>query len=447
MENIYQFSIILDIIIITLAACLSRPLPTTHYPQPTTHYPLPATRYPLPTTRYLLPATRYLLPAITSLLIPVIIWYFFYLVSFKAACFSLTPFRYPDASLTDARSIAWLSVIVILLTGLLFKKIKTGKKWSFTLNIGLAAVVLTFVVKQYKPDFENIVKMGFDAENHRWEELLKTAKKTSVNHLRCYYTNLALQQTGQLAEKMFHFDQIGVSGLFVDLKDHFSCYAQSELFFQLGWINPAQHSAYESMSGYAFIKEANIRNIRRLYDCAVIQQNNALAAKYGNILSRSLFYSNYTNRQDYPTALKMQNSLIRNMSDVLERLLADNDTNQAVFEYLMAWYMLERDYEKAKQCFDRYFHSFAYPHIPTHYAEFLLLYKRINKIDDSFYEQYPVSRELRERFDMMDTLIQSTIDKMVQKTLEDVFKHTYWFYVRFPLVQVQKTQKDERYIY
>jgi len=394
---------------------------------------------------------KYALVVMLSLPIPVIVWYFFYFLSFKAACFSLTPFRYPDAVLFNSNTIAWLSVIILPIIGMLLKNIKTGKKWIFMLNSGLAVVLLSLVIKQYNPDLENIVKMGFDAENRRWEEVVETGKKTVVSPLGCFYTNLALLQTGQLAEKMFHYDQIGISGLFIDSKDHFSYYAKSELFYRLGWINPAQHSAYESMSGYSFIKEPNIRNLKRLYDCSAIQQNRSLTTKYGNMLNRSLFYGNYVKRQernaDYPTALVMKNSLIRNMPEVLEIVLEDNSANQAVFEYLMAWYLLERDFEQAKVIFDRYFSSLPYTHIPMHYAEFLLLYKRINNLDDSFYERYPISRELSERFDMMDTLVQSTIDKMIRKTLEDNFKHTYWFYVRFPLVQIKTTPKDEKYIY
>jgi hypothetical protein len=166
------------------------------------------------------------------------------------------------------------------------------------------------------------------------------------------------------------------------------------------------------------------------------------------MLSRSLFYKNYAKtRKDYPAALQMKDNLIHSIPDVLETLLEDNSTHQMVFEYLMAWYLLERDFEQAKKCFDRYFYSFSYAQIPTHYAEFLLLYKRLNNLDDSFYKQYPISKELRERFEIMDTLVQAKLDNTIQKTLEDGFKHTYWFYVKFPLVQTQKSQKDEKYIY
>lgn len=389
--------------------------------------------------------------AILSLLLPVLIWYFFYPVTFGNAWQSLTPFLYPDAGPADFRIIAWLSVLIIPVVGILLKIVTHRMTRSLTvsniLNIVLAVIVLITIVRNDDSDLEKIVKMGFDAENNRWEAILDTHRRISIGPLNCFYTNMALQKTGQMPEKMFHFDQIGTSGLFLNLEDSFSCYAKSELFRQLGLINEAQHFAYESMIGYSYIKEPDIRNMKRLLDCAVILKNDALITKYEGMTNKTLFYRNYVDAQagqpEYSTPIVMKDMLIRDISDVLAAIMEENNGNRAVFEYLMAWYMLERDYEKAKSCFDRYFPNFAYPHIPTHYAEFLTLYKRLHNIGDSFYEQYPISRDIRERFDMMDILISTEIDGQIQKALEDGYKNTYWFYVRFPLVGVSANPKHE----
>ncbi len=387
--------------------------------------------------------------AVLSLSVPVALWYFFYPVSFKDACIALTPFRYPDAYWTDFRVIALLSVIVVPAVGMLFKNVKAGRKWMPAYNIGVGVILLVIILKHYNPTTGNIVKMGFDAENDNWESVINTGKETPVGPLNCFYTNLALQQTGQLAEKMFCYDQIGAPGLILDLQDNFSCQAKSELFYRLGLINEAQHYAYESMIGYASVKEPNIRNLKRLLECAVIRQDSALSAKYEKILDKTLFYKNYTKKRGakYPSAIVMKDIFVRDMSVALASILEDNPGNRTVFEYLMAYYLLEREFEKAKNCYDRYFSNFPYPRIPVHYAEFLMLYKHLNKLDDSFYERYPVSRDTRERFEMMDVLVSSAMSKEIQKALEDGYKDTYWFYVKFPLVNVQKIKEDEKNIY
>jgi hypothetical protein len=386
---------------------------------------------------------------ILSLFIPFAIWYFFYLTSFNDACLALTPFRYPDARWADFRVIAWLSVIIIPVAGMLLKNVKADRKWMISYNVALCIILLLVVLKQYGPSTGNIVRMGYDAENDNWESIINTSKETPIGPLNCLYTNLALQKTGQLAEKMFCYDQIGLPGLILDMQDNFSCQAKSEVFHQLGLINEAQHYAYESMIGYASVKEPNVRNLKRLLECAVIRKDSALSEKYGKILDKTLFYKNYIREQGikYPPSIAMKDILIRDTPVVLASALEDNPKNQAVFEYLMACYLLEREYEKAKNCYDRYFPNFSYPRIPVHYAEFLMLYKRLNKLDDSFYDRYPISRDVRERFEMMDILVSSKMDKQIQKALEDGYKDTYWFYVRFPLVGIQTTKKDEKNIY
>jgi hypothetical protein len=293
--------------------------------------------------------------------------------------------------------------------------------------------------------------MGFEAENHLWNNIIDAHHKSNIAPLNCFYTNLALQKTGQMAEKMFHYEQIGISGLFLDLEDYFSCFAKSELFYQLGLINAAQQNSYESMIGYSSIKEPNIRNMKRLLSCAMIRQDEALTAKYGKILNQTLFYRNYPQKLNIisndQSAITMKNLLISNMPILLETILEYHPENQMIFEYLMAYYLLERNFEQAKNCFDRYFSIFPYLKIPSHYAEFLVLYKHLNNLDDSFYKRYPVSIDIRERFEMMDILVSAKMNKQIQKTLNDGFKDTYWFYVRFPLVLVNTTQKDEKNIY
>ena len=394
---------------------------------------------------------RQIATGILSLSIPVVIWYLFYMVSFRDASIALSPFRYPDAKLYDFRTIAWLSVGIVPFTGLLLKNIKTEEKWVILRDIALAMILFAVVVKFYRHNTENIVKMGFDAESQQWDNIIDAHHKTDIAPLNCFYTNLALQKTGQMAEKMFHYEQIGISGLFLDQEDYFSCQAKSELFFRLGLINIAQQNAYESMMGYSTIKEPNIRNMKRLLCCAMIRQDEALTAKYEKILNKTLFYRDYPQKlntgSNGQSAITMKNILIGEMSLLLETILEDHPENQMAFEYLMAYYLLERNFERAKNCYDRYFSNFSYPKIPAHYAEFLLLYKHFNQLDDSFYKRYPVSNDIRERFEMMDILVSAKMTKQIQKTLNEGFKDTYWFYVRFPLVQIKTTQKNEKNIY
>jgi hypothetical protein len=162
-------------------------------------------------------------------------------------------------------------------------------------------------------------------------------------------------------------------------------------------------------------------------DCATIRHDSALVLKYGKILNQTLFYRNYRG-QNLPKAVSMQTSLSTDLSIILSSILEENRDNREIFEYLMAYYLLERDFERANVCYDRYFHNFSYPRIPVHYAEFLTLYQHINNLDKSFYLQYPVPKEIRESYEKMNKLLSSKMNRITKKQLEDGFKNTYWFY-------------------
>jgi hypothetical protein len=346
-----------------------------------------------------------------------------------------------------------LSVILFLFYFVRHKqkggKVKLGRKWALFADIGLAVVITGWVVKSYQTGEERILKMTHDADANQWTDVLATAEKANTGLFQCFYLNLALQQTGQMADKMFRYNQIGLPGLLIEPQDNFSCHVLSDFFYHLGLINETNHYAYESMVGYSYFKEPDIRNMKRLLECAVSRKDTALTQKYQNMMDKTLFYkSNGTKTGTIPAEVHPQNSFVNDRAALLEAILESKPDHRIAFEYLMAYYMLEREFEKAKKCFDTYYSGFAYPSIPVHYSELLVLYKNLNGLDDGFYKEYPVSVEIRERFDMMDGLLPLVeTDLEIQKLLEAQFKDTYWFYVRFPLIAITKTSANEKNIY
>jgi hypothetical protein len=295
--------------------------------------------------------------------------------------------------------------------------------------------------------------MGSNIEKYKWEDIIKTGEKISLSPLKCFYMNLALQKSGQLPDKMFHYDQIGVQGLVIDdPQDYTSSYMLSDLFFQLGLMNECIHYAYNSMVGHTYYKEIAVQTVKRLLSCAILKQDDLLIKKYDQYLSNTLFYRNWKKKNETDIRkiqpIEMRDLLVQgDFSYILEGVLKKNPLHQMAFEYLMAYYLLERDYENAKTSYDRYFSNFNYPSIPVHYAEFLVLYKHLKEEDDHFYDRYPISREIREQFEMMDVLISAPITKQIQKVLEDRYQNTYWLYVKFPLVNISTPQKNEKTIY
>jgi hypothetical protein len=394
---------------------------------------------------------RYVSVIALSAFIPLLFRRFLYMIPVEDVYTVTTYFYHHPFRLTDFRTISRLSVFIIPLAGMLFRKTAFNSKYVFIFDISLCITFLIVILKQYSPNSENIIRMGYDVENQQWDRVLETSGKMNVGPFNCFYTNLALQRTGQMADRMFHYEQIGTSGLILELEDNLSCRAKSDFFYQLGLINEAQRYAYESMVGYSSYKEPDIRNIKRLLDCSIIRKDTRLSEKYENILGKTLFYENYIVERKpelmHYCAVEMGNIFAQDLPTILTSILESNPAHQFAFEYLMAYYLLERDYENAKKCFDSYFYHFSYSGIPVHYSEFLVLYRRLKGLDENFYKQYPVSVDIREHFDMIDVLISTEIDEQIRKILEERYKNTYWFYVRFPLVDIRKVSKDEKNIY
>ncbi|MDR2026345.1 MAG: DUF6057 family protein [Prevotellaceae bacterium] len=379
---------------------------------------------------------------------PFVFSYTVYPVSIDMAYRLCTPWDKMQANVSVFRTVSWLSVALLPLAGMAVKKVRVNRTTVWAADITVIAAILLSIIISSRPDTERIMQMVHESGKGNWTKVLSVSKKTATGPFQCFYLNLALQQTGSLPDSMFHYKQIGVSGLMMDLRDYFHCYAAGDLFCRLGLINEIRRCSYESLVSRNNYREYDIRNIKRLLECAVAAGDSLLAGKYRYLMSKTLFYKDGLSpdgREHSIPVTAADNVLLEGKASALEAILRANHLHRPAFEYLMAYRMLERDYDRAKECFDTYYAGLGYPSIPAHYAELLVLYKSVNKLDDSFYDTYPVSGAVRERFDMVDVLMPHVLaDKNVYRMMEQQFGDTYWFYVAFPLVDISHTNEDEK---
>jgi hypothetical protein len=381
-------------------------------------------------------------------LAPLAFSYMIYPVSVDEAYRLYTPLDKVHTITSTFRNISWLSVVILPLAGLTVRKINVGRKTVRIADITVIAAILLSIIITRRVNVERIMKTMYESGKGNWAEALSTAKKTATGPLQCFYLNLALQQTGSLPDSMFHYRQIGVSGLIPDLTNYIHCYVAGDLFYRLGLLNKIRQCSYESIVGRNYYKEYDIRNMKRLFECAEAANDSALAEKYRYRLNKTLFYktkSSPDNMKHNIAVTPADDALFEGKASALEAILRANPFHRPAFEYLMAYYMLEKNYDKAKECFDACYAGLEYPSLPVHYAELLTLYKYINNLDDSFYQTYPVPNSVRERFDMIEVLLPHVLtDEKVRQATEKQFGDTYWFYIAFPLVDISHTNENER---
>ena len=408
----------------------------------------------------------YLLLAIAwSAILPWLSWRFIYYLPVKDAYFSLTFLKmfFP----TWHHQALWISIPALyLLWRYLAPKTRKWNlaPWKMILpnSLIVAALIYFCTNSVYDRSAEILYRMEHEVQHNNWKETIRLANAyPGRNRLVCFYVNIALAKTGQLPYRMFQYKQVGEGGLFFD--NEMTYFSMGEVYYQLGLIAEAEHSAFEAL--VISRKEPNVRTLRRLVYTNIARRDSATAVKYLRYFDRSPTYRAWAKQQHAHLAKAMADASFHipgepfitcfddffvdhNFPDkVLLKLLKCNPQNRIVFEYLMAYYMLQKDIEKIKWCIDAYYPNFNYPAIPAHYEEALLVYQSAMKAGDDLLKQYPVSSDTRQRFARYNQMYLSAQgNKRNFELLEKQFGATYWFYLHYvkPL-SLQKNEEKNRY--
>jgi hypothetical protein len=293
------------------------------------------------------------------------------------------------------------------------------------------------------------IQVDYLAEQGQWEELLQVAHKINkYDRLVNFNVNRALYYTGQLLENMFNYNQmVGTDGLFTTkiIASQISIPA-SDLYFDLGHVQASQVMAYEGQTKYKY----NPRILKRLVLTNIINTQYKVANKFLKLLNKSILhkqwvkhYETYLNNE----ALVNSDPLIqlkrmqkpkfdffitnRTPNQDLIKLLDENENNKMAFEYLMAFYLLDRRLGNLAQYLDK-FKSSSGREIPRHIQEVMLLIKVMDpsKINMKEYRFNPHIVEQFRRFHMI--LAQYSQDEVkAREILKKDFLNTYWYYLRY----------------
>ena len=234
-----------------------------------------------------------------------------------------------------------------------------------------------------------------------------------------------------------------------------------EVYYRLGMIPEAEHCAFEALVSSP--KEPNVQTLSRLALTNIVRRDSATAEKYISYFEQSLTYRKWARQQRSNLALAMVDAAFhvpgtpkpyhyrdffityQQPDYSLLKLLESNPKHRIAFEYLMAYWMLQKDVEQVKWCMDQFFENFDYPAIPTHYEEALIVYQNLMQEGDDFYMQYPVSQATRERFRHYAQAYKAAQgNKRNLEQLQKQFGNTYWYYVHFidPSTLRKKDEQD-----
>ncbi len=263
---------------------------------------------------------------------------------------------------------AALSAWVLVGTALLLRRYRerTLPPFASHLSVILVAVGMGFLVWK-NTDFkaEKVMHYDFMACHQQWNRILETISKEKPNNqIGVTVQNLALAMHGTLLEQMSNYNQNGIAGLLPDVQsDAFSSLSTAEAFYQLGMVNAAQRTVFESQEAILdFQKSA--RCYKRLAQTNLINGQYKVARKYLLALQKTLFYKDWANEtlplldDEKAIAGHPEYGRLRQWTyksdfyfgdHVSPEMLADlyfhNTDNRMAYQYLLAYYLLTGDRE------------------------------------------------------------------------------------------------------
>lgn len=335
-------------------------------------------------------------------------------------------------------------------------------------RIYLQAALLAILVLgiNYNGKFTIEKVLSYDCETYFGNTikiLKKAEKETSKNKFIAYYTNIALAQTGQFPEKLLHYYQPTIYGLILPVspnKSWQSILFSNEFFYRIGDMNMAQHSAMLANTFSPFCRSA--RMVKRLAEINMVNNDYSAAEKYLRILQKTLFYQGWaekrlteikenkqanwlTEKQKYIS----KTDTIRGAQAYLESLqfmVQQNPQNNMALDYLLCYYLLNKDLSSFKKAYDCYLKPQNKP-VAKVYAEALLIDFLRNKVPTTTIRDYRIPKKTVTDFAAYTKIFQK--DETNLDVLKSNFGTSYWFYYHFATMEnsskniLQNLRKDD----
>ena len=408
-----------------------------------------------------------------SILLPIIASKFVFLVTLKQSFLHNQVVEDPKELLSVKCSV--LGFYLLIFTFSLFIKTAVMQKqlkriirlpYAFNLSAGVLLLLVGTILLEQRlcnPTIRFVHEINRFVKENRWLDVLKSVEQYPeiVNPLVSYHTNLSLQQSGILLDRMFAYPQtLGTVGLLMDYEWCTSWPEEaSNVFWKLGFLSESQHWAHEAFE-YKGHTPHLLKQLGMIY---MLKGNNEAASRYlvnlrsvpfENSVAEDLIRIN-TNpseiRQDsvlsHVQACMLTEDIVYRggpSSFQLKLLLKRNPKNKMAFEYLMAYYLLNGDLKKIWGSISD-FNTFGYTKIPRHIQEAMIFGAAVDQkfefnkvkdiIDPSILKRFMEYRQI-----ILDHRGNNSIAKQY---LQGSFSDTYWYYFMFNKPAPQKLESQQ----
>lgn len=338
----------------------------------------------------------------------------------------------------------WITVILLILQAI------RRHRW---INMAAFLFILLFLpfkpmpeVKAWgKPNFylESLMAMDTHAYFGHWGKVSQLAAKDLNSNICTYYYNLSNALKGELADRLMQRNQPFTKGLFLPVDpsgNYFTFMAVNELWFQLGDMTLAEHSA---ILGMIFSpRQQSSRILKRMAEINLVNGDEEAALKYLRMLGKTWKYREWAeNRMPGQQTeavqrwLELKRSFIpkedtlRHSADVrlaLKSLLESNPNNHLTYHYLLCHDLLNKNIYGFMEDFriERGITSRIYQE-----ACLIYLANTQKTITARDLEKYHIAPQVMEEFKNYTQIYEQNHGNGVP--LQAKYGRTYWFYFHF----------------
>ncbi len=351
-------------------------------------------------------------------------------------------------------------VVLIKLFSFISKNFKLTENYmplwaGAMLNIAFLAL-LVWYVKDSNYDYYNYhaeLRMHRAVDESRWNDVLDEAAKApgKMSRQMVISKNIALMNTGEIGNKMFHYDNSGEPPYAPDsLRVHMVQTAGTQIYYNYGKMNFACRWAIEDGVEFGF----DVDDLKTLARTALFNGEDKVARKYLRILSKTTFWKDWADERMAMLNDKRKFEASQEYKDInpLRNFNNTLDGDQGLCEmYLIQYFsnMMNDDpkfqeqtiafalIQKDIQLFWPRFFAYATMHenesMPIHYQEAAYLYGHlehgvaIDKMpfnEERIVKRYEAFQNATQRL-LRNGLSSPEVGEQVKSQFGDTF---WWFY-------------------
>lgn len=293
---------------------------------------------------------------------------------------------------------------------------------------------------------EKIFALSSEAYFERWDHVLELVDDYQMKHpIATYYTNLALSKRNELPDKLLDYYQPATQGFFLPVNPSSSpldIFFSSDIYFHLGDMNMAQHSA---MLGMIFSpKHRSTRMVKRLAEINLVLGDSVVARKYLRMLETTMFHRRWAEkrinrliapqpddwliekRSQIPTLDRLRTASDNEAS--LNVLVASNPDNMYAMHYLLCYYLLNKDLPSFYRTYKAWCKGNPL-YLSRIYCEALLVVLSREKISKKEMESYAIPNPVANDFVEYTQLFEEHEGDI--EILREKYEKSYWFYFHY----------------